>query len=63
MTTASPARFDATELERFATLLLRHAGLDHDKAGANAYMVSPVDPATLVATLDQLIQERPLAMH
>jgi LDH2 family malate/lactate/ureidoglycolate dehydrogenase len=36
MTTASTARFDANELERFATLLLRHAGLDDDKAGAVA---------------------------
>lgn len=26
--------------------------------GANAYMVSPVDPETLLATLDQLIVER-----
>ena len=32
--------------------------------GANAYMVSPVDPETLLATLDQLIvQRRPPAPH
>ena len=33
------------------------------EAGADAYMVAPVDPQALVATLDHLIQARPLAMH
>ncbi|GAB3770061.1 hypothetical protein GCM10028796_36200 [Ramlibacter monticola] len=33
------------------------------ESGADAYMVSPVDPEALVATLDHLIQERPIAMH
>lgn len=32
-------------------------------AGADAYMVSPVDPQALVATLDHLIEQRPLAMQ
>ena len=32
------------------------------KSGADAYLVSPVDPKTLVATLDQLIEQRPMAM-
>jgi DNA-binding response OmpR family regulator len=32
-------------------------------AGADAYMVSPVDPEALVATLDHLIQQRPLSMQ
>ena len=36
MTMASPGRFDAGELEAFATSLLRHAGHDDDKAGAVA---------------------------
>jgi CheY-like chemotaxis protein len=31
------------------------------EAGADAYMVAPIDPDALVATLDRLIQERPLA--
>jgi CheY-like chemotaxis protein len=29
-------------------------------AGADAYMVAPVDPQDLVATLDRLIRERPV---
>jgi CheY-like chemotaxis protein len=36
------------------------AGLE---AGADAYMVAPVDPEALVATLDHLIDARPLTMH
>jgi DNA-binding response OmpR family regulator len=32
-------------------------------AGADAYMVAPVDPDALVATLDHLIGERPVATH
>ncbi|GAB3661445.1 response regulator transcription factor [Ramlibacter alkalitolerans] len=30
------------------------------EAGADAYMVAPVDPEALVATLDHLIEERPM---
>jgi CheY-like chemotaxis protein len=33
------------------------------QAGADAYMVAPVDPQALVATLDHLISSRPVAMH
>jgi DNA-binding response OmpR family regulator len=33
------------------------------EAGADAYMVAPVDPEALVATLDHLIEERPIATH
>lgn len=33
------------------------------EAGADAYMVAPVDPEALVATLDHLIGERPLPTH
>jgi DNA-binding response OmpR family regulator len=33
------------------------------QAGADAYMVAPVDPSALVATLDHLIQARPVATH
>ena len=44
----------------YVTQTEQAAGME---AGADAYLVSPVDPATLVATLDQLIQERPLAVH
>lgn len=33
------------------------------EAGADAYMVSPVDPDALVATLDHLIEERRLTPH
>lgn len=32
-------------------------------AGADAYMVAPVDPHALVATLDHLIGERPVTAH
>lgn len=32
-------------------------------SGANACMVAPVDPAALLATLDQLIGERPPVTH
>lgn len=32
-------------------------------AGADAYMVSPVDPEALVATLDHLIDARPITAH
>ena len=32
-------------------------------AGADAYLVSPVDPETLLATLDQLIGQRPALPH
>jgi CheY-like chemotaxis protein len=42
----------------FVSQAEQEAGLE---AGADAYMVSPVDPQALVATLDQLIEERPLA--
>jgi CheY-like chemotaxis protein len=31
--------------------------------GADAYLVSPVDPETLLATLDQLIGQRPALPH
>ena len=31
--------------------------------GGNAYMVAPVDPEALVATLDQLITDRPAVAH
>ena len=31
--------------------------------GGNAYMVSPVDPEALLATLDQLIGDRPPVTH
>jgi CheY-like chemotaxis protein len=31
--------------------------------GGNAYLVSPVDPEALLATLDQLIGERPALAH
>jgi CheY-like chemotaxis protein len=31
--------------------------------GGNAYMVSPVDPEALLATLDHLIRERPALTH
>jgi hypothetical protein len=31
--------------------------------GGNAYMVAPVDPEALVATLDQRITERPAVAH
>ena len=31
--------------------------------GADAYMVSPVDPEALLATLDQLIGDRPALAH
>ena len=33
------------------------------EAGADAYMVAPVDPAALVATLEHLIDSRPVASH
>lgn len=33
------------------------------EAGGNAYMVSPVDPEALVATLDQLIGDRKALAH
>ena len=33
------------------------------QTGGNAYMVSPVDPEALVATLDQLITQRPALTH
>lgn len=33
------------------------------EAGADAYMVSPVDPQALVATLDELIERRPAALQ
>ncbi len=33
------------------------------QAGADAYMVAPVDPEALVATLDHLIGARPVATH
>jgi CheY-like chemotaxis protein len=33
------------------------------EAGADAYMVSPVDPLTLVATLDELIEQRPMTLQ
>lgn len=33
------------------------------EAGGNAYMVSPVDPEALMATLDQLIGDRPTVAH
>ena len=33
------------------------------QTGGNAYMVSPVDPATLLATLDQLIGDRKAITH
>lgn len=33
------------------------------QAGGDAYMVSPVDPEALLATIDQLISERPALTH
>jgi CheY-like chemotaxis protein len=33
------------------------------QTGADAYLVSPVDTGTLLATLDQLIQDRPAMTH
>jgi CheY-like chemotaxis protein len=33
------------------------------QSGGNAYMVSPVDPDALMATLDQLIGDRPTVAH
>jgi hypothetical protein len=33
------------------------------QTGGNAYMVSPVDPETLLATLDQLIGDRKALTH
>lgn len=33
------------------------------ETGGNAYMVSPVDPDALMATLDQLIGDRPAITH
>ena len=33
------------------------------QTGGNAYMVSPVDPEALLATLDQLIGDRPTVTH
>ena len=33
------------------------------QSGGNAYMVSPVDPEALLATLDQLIGDRPAVTH
>ncbi len=33
------------------------------RTGGNAYMVSPVDPDALMATLDQLIGDRPTVAH
>jgi DNA-binding response OmpR family regulator len=33
------------------------------KTGGDAYMVSPVDPEALLATLDQLIGDRPPVAH
>lgn len=35
-------------------------GMDN---GGNAYLVSPIDPDALLATLDQLIGERPALTH
>ena len=36
---------------------------DGMESGADAYMVAPVDPEALVATLDHLIEARPLTTH
>ncbi|MEJ8837156.1 response regulator [Ramlibacter sp. AN1133] len=44
----------------FVSQAEQRAGME---AGANAYMVAPVDTEALVATLDHLIEERPLATH
>lgn len=33
------------------------------ESGGNAYLVSPVDPEALLATLDQLIGDRPAVAH
>jgi DNA-binding response OmpR family regulator len=45
----------------FVSQAEQKAGME---AGADAYMVAPIDPEALVATLDHLIDERPLtAQH
>ena len=38
----------------------QHHGM---QTGGNAYMVSPVDPEALLATLDHLIGDRPIVTH
>ena len=44
----------------YVSELDQRQGID---SGGNAYLVSPVDPDALLATLDQLISDRPLVPH